>query len=172
MGMQMNQMRPFGQPRSAVHEQLIGKLLAYGDQAAVLGEHEVWSNVEYLKVAILDALDEARAIDAGRKRGVPMGPLYGIPVLLKDNIDTQDMPTTAGSVALEGSIPPRDAFITTKLRAAGAIILGKTNLSEWANFRGKRSISGWSSRGGLTRNPYALDRSACGSSSGSAAAVR
>jgi amidase len=100
------------------------------------------------------------------------GPLHGIPILIKDNIDTHDkMQTTAGSLALEGNIAARDAFIVERLRKAGALILGKTNLSEWANFRGKKSTSGWSSRGGLTRNPYALDRSACGSSSGSGAAV-
>ena len=100
------------------------------------------------------------------------GQLHGIPILLKDNIDTGDeMQTTAGSLALEGSRAARDAGLVKKLRAAGALILGKANLSEWANFRGRRSISGWSSRGGLTRNPYALDRTACGSSSGSAAAV-
>jgi len=98
--------------------------------------------------------------------------LHGIPLLIKDNIDTHDrMQTTAGSLALEGHIAPRDAFIVKKLRSAGAVILGKTNLSEWANMRGKRSVSGWSSRGGLTRNPYALDRSACGSSTGSGVAV-
>ena len=119
-----------------------------------------------------DALAIADALDAERKAGRTRGPLHGIPILIKDNIDTHDrMQTTAGSLALEGSIAPRDAFIVKRLRAAGAVILGKTNLSEWANFRGKRSVSGWSSRGGLTRNPYALDRSACGSSSGAGAAV-
>lgn len=119
-----------------------------------------------------DALAIAAALDAERRAGRTRGPLHGIPILIKDNIDTHDrMQTTAGSLALTGSIAPRDAFIVKRLRAAGAVILGKTNLSEWANFRGKRSVSGWSSRGGLTRNPYALDRSACGSSSGSGAAV-
>ena len=98
--------------------------------------------------------------------------LWGIPILLKANIDTGDrMPTTAGSLALLGAPAPRDATVAAKLREAGAVILGKTNLSEWANFRSSRSTSGWSGRGGLTRNPYVLDRSACGSSSGSAAAV-
>lgn len=117
-------------------------------------------------LAIADRLDEERC--AGKVRG----PLHGIPILLKDNIDTHDqMQTTAGSLALEGSIAPKDAYLVKKLRKAGAVILGKTNLSEWANFRGQNSISGWSSRGGLTRNPYVLDRSACGSSSGSGAAV-
>jgi len=119
-----------------------------------------------------DALAVADARDQERKVGQTRGPLHGIPILVKDNIDTHDrMQTTAGSLALEGSMARRDAFIVKRLRAAGAVILGKTNLSEWANFRGKHSVSGWSSRGGLTRNPYALDRSACGSSSGSGAAV-
>ncbi len=119
-----------------------------------------------------DALVIAETLDAERRAGKVRGPLHGIPVLLKDNIDTFDrMSTTAGSLALEGSIALQDAFLVERLRAAGVLILGKTNLSEWANFRGKRSTSGWSSRGGLTRNPYALDRTACGSSSGSAAAV-
>lgn len=119
-----------------------------------------------------NSLEMASALDAERKKGKVRGALHGIPVLLKDNIDTRDnMQTTAGSLALEGNYAARDAFIVKQLRKAGAVILGKTNLSEWANFRGKRSISGWSSRGGLTRNPYALDRSACGSSSGSGAAI-
>ena len=119
-----------------------------------------------------DAPAIAAALDKERKAGKARGPLHGIPILLKDNIDTRDrMQTTAGSLALEGESSPRDAFIVKRLRAAGAVILGKTNLSEWANFRGRRSVSGWSSRGGLTKNPYALDRSACGSSSGSGAAV-
>ncbi len=119
-----------------------------------------------------DVLEIADRLDEERKTGKVHGPLHGIPILIKDNIATKDrMQTTAGSLALEGSIVPRDAYLVKKLRKAGAIILGKTNLSEWANFRGKNSVSGWSSRGGLTRNPYALDRSACGSSSGSGAAV-
>jgi amidase len=119
-----------------------------------------------------DALTIASSLDDERRGGKTRGPLHGIPILIKDNIDTHDrMQTTSGSLALEGHIAPRDAFIVKKLRSAGAVILGKTNLSEWANFRGKHSASGWSSRGGLTRNPYALDRSACGSSSGSGAAV-
>jgi len=119
-----------------------------------------------------DALVIADTLDEERKKGKMRGPLHGIPVLLKDNIDTHDrMQTTAGSLALEGNIAAKDAFIVKQLRKSGALILGKTNLSEWANFRGKRSVSGWSSRGGLTRNPYALDRSACGSSSGSGAAI-
>ena len=119
-----------------------------------------------------DALEIADTLDAERKAGKIRGPLHGIPILIKDNIDTADrMQTTAGSLALEGHMAAKDAFIVKQLRKAGALILGKTNLSEWANFRGKRSVSGWSSRGGLTRNPYALDRTACGSSSGSGAAV-
>jgi amidase len=119
-----------------------------------------------------DALEIADALDAERKAGKIRGALHGIPILIKDNIDTHDrMQTTAGSLALEGNISAKDAFIVKQLRKVGALILGKTNLSEWANFRGKRSVSGWSSRGGLTRNPHALDRSASGSSSGSGAAV-
>lgn len=119
-----------------------------------------------------DAPAIADALDAERKTKGPRGPLHGIPVLIKDNIDTADrMSTTAGSLALEGSIAQRDAFIVQRLRDAGAVILGKTNLSEWANFRSTRSTSGWSGRGGLTRNPYALDRNPCGSSSGSGVAV-
>ncbi len=119
-----------------------------------------------------DALAIAQALDKERKAKGPRGPLHGIPMLLKDNLDTHDrMTTTAGSLALKGSIPPRDAFVVRKLREAGAVILGKTNLSEWANFRSSHSTSGWSGRGGQTRNPYALDRNPSGSSSGSAVAV-
>lgn len=119
-----------------------------------------------------DAHGIADALDRERKAGRTRGPLHGIPILLKDNIDTADrMMTTAGSLALVGSSSPRDAFIVERLRAAGAVILGKTNLSEWANFRSTHSTSGWSGRGGQTRNPYALDRNPCGSSSGSGAAV-
>jgi amidase len=118
------------------------------------------------------ALEIAAERDRERKAGALRGPLHGIPVLLKDNIATRDrMSTSAGSLALEGIPVPRDAFLVTRLRDAGAVVLGKTNLSEWANFRSTRSSSGWSARGGLTRNPYALDRSASGSSSGSAVAV-
>jgi amidase len=119
-----------------------------------------------------DALSIAAALDAERKAKGPRGPLHGIPVLIKDNIDTADrMMTTAGSLALLGSVAAQDSVVAQRLRAAGAVILGKTNLSEWANFRSSHSTSGWSGRGGLTRNPYALDRNACGSSSGSGAAV-
>jgi len=119
-----------------------------------------------------DALAIAAALDRERRARGPRGPLHGIPVLLKDNIATHDrMSTTAGSLALAGSVAPRDALVAARLREAGAVILGKTNLSEWANFRGERSTSGWSARGGQTRNPYALDRDPSGSSSGSAVAV-
>lgn len=119
-----------------------------------------------------DALQIADALDQERKiRGV-RGPLHGVPILLKDNIDTGDrMNTTAGSLALLGSRPAHDAFVAAQLRKAGAVILGKTNLSEWANIRSGHSTSGWSGRGGLTRNPYALDRNPCGSSSGTGAGV-
>ena len=119
-----------------------------------------------------DARSIAETLDTERKAGKVRGPLHGIPVLLKDNIDTADrMTTTAGSYALEGSIPLRDAFIAQRLREAGAVLLGKANLSEWANFRSTRSSSGWSGRGGQAKNPYVLDRNPCGSSSGSAGAV-
>lgn len=119
-----------------------------------------------------DALTIARELDRERKAGKVRGPLHGIPVLIKDNIATADkMQTTAGSLALQGARANKDAFIVTKLREAGAVIIGKTNLSEWANFRSTRSTSGWSSRGGLTKNPYALDRNTSGSSSGSGAAA-
>ena len=119
-----------------------------------------------------DAINIARERDRERKVGKIRGPLHGIPILIKDNIATMDaMQTTAGSLALVGAKAPRDAFIVTRLREAGAVVLGKTNLSEWANFRSTRSTSGWSSRGGLTKNPYALDRNTSGSSSGSAAAM-
>ena len=119
-----------------------------------------------------DAVKIAADLDAERKAKGPRGPLHGIPVVLKDVVDTADrMHTTAGSLALMGSIPPLDAFIVERLRAAGAVILGKTNLSEWSYARSTRASSGWSARGGLTVNPYALDRSANGSSSGTAVAI-
>jgi len=119
-----------------------------------------------------DALADANALDAERAATGARGPLHGIPILIKDNIETQEpLPTTAGSLALLANVSGRDAPVVSRLRAAGAVILGKTNLSEWANMRGSRSVSGWSAVGGLTRNPYALDRSPCGSSSGSGAAV-
>ncbi len=119
-----------------------------------------------------DALKIAEELDNELKEKGPRGPLHGIPILIKDNIDTFDrMQTTAGSMALIGSRPPRDSFVVQQLRSAGALILGKTNLSEWANIRSTHSTSGWSGRGGLTKNPYALDRNTSGSSSGSGAAV-
>ena len=119
-----------------------------------------------------EALEIAEALDRERKAKRIRSPLHGIPVLVKDNIDTHDrMKTSAGSLALENSIAARDAGLVTKLRDAGVVILGKTNLSEWSNFRSNRSTSGWSGRGGLTRNPYALNRNPSGSSAGSAAAV-
>ena len=119
-----------------------------------------------------DALTAAEQLDRERTARGARGPLHGIPVLLKDNIDTADrMTTTAGSLALEGSVPPHDSHVAERLRAAGAILLAKANMSEWANIRSTRSTSGWSARGGQCRNPYLLDRNPCGSSSGSAAAV-
>jgi amidase len=118
-----------------------------------------------------DVLAIAEASDKERKQKGLQGPLHGIPVLIKDNIDTADkMMTTAGSLALMGSKPPKDSMVAQKLREAGAVIIGKTNLSEWANIRSRHSTSGWSGRGGQTKNPYALDRNPCGSSSGSGAA--
>jgi amidase len=119
-----------------------------------------------------DALAIAASLDRERAAGRVRGPMHGIPVLIKDNVDTADrMRTSAGSLALAESIAARDAHIVRRLREAGAVLLGKTNLSEWANFRSTRSTSGWSGRGGLTRNPYALDRNCCGSSSGTGAAI-
>ena len=126
--------------------------------------------------AIIELNPEAESIAEGldreRKAKGPRGPMHGIPVLVKDNIATADrMMTTAGSLALLGSKPPKDSFVAQKLRAAGAVILGKTNLSEWANIRSSHSVSGWSGRGGLTKNPYALDRNPCGSSSGTGSGI-
>jgi amidase len=126
--------------------------------------------------AVIEVNPEAPAIadtlDAERKAGKTRGPLHGIPILVKDNIASRDrMQTTAGSLALVGSVPPEDAFLVRRLREEGAVLLGKTNLSEWANFRSSRSTSGWSGRGGQTKNPYALDRNPCGSSSGSGVAA-
>ena len=119
-----------------------------------------------------DAIAIAEALDAERAAGELRGPLHGIPVVIKDNIDTNDrMTTTAGSLALEGSVPPRDSYLVERLRQAGAIVLAKANLSEWANYRGARSTSGWSARGGQCRNPYALDRTPWGSSAGSGVAA-
>ncbi|MEY2853756.1 MAG: hypothetical protein RL030_888 [Pseudomonadota bacterium] len=125
--------------------------------------------------AIIDlnpaALADAGALDAERQAGRLRGPLHGLPILLKDNIDVAGMINSAGSLALAENRPVEDAALVTRLRAAGAVILGRTNLSEWANFRSTRSSSGWSSRGGQTKNPYALDRNPCGSSSGTGAAI-
>lgn len=118
-----------------------------------------------------EALKEADSLDAERKAGKIRGPLHGLVVLLKDNIDARGMANSAGSLALADNRPQQDAFIVARLRAAGVVILGKTNLSEWANFRSTRSTSGWSSRGGQTRNPYVLDRNPCGSSAGTGAAI-
>ncbi|MFC1525386.1 amidase [Candidatus Latescibacterota bacterium] len=119
-----------------------------------------------------EALDIAQSLDRERREGGVRGPLHGIPIVLKDNIDTADqMQTSAGSLALVGSTPSRDSAVAARLRQAGAVLLAKANLSEWANFRSTRSTSGWSARGGQTRNPYVLDRNPCGSSSGSAVAT-
>ncbi|MEO8051839.1 MAG: amidase [Acidobacteriota bacterium] len=118
-----------------------------------------------------DALKMAAELDRERQAKGSRGPLHGVPVLVKDNIDTANMNTTAGSLALLGAPAPKTAFLVTRLRAAGAVLLGKTNLSEWANFRGEHSTSGWSGRGGQTKNPYALNRNPSGSSSGSGAAA-
>ncbi|MGB2605206.1 MAG: amidase family protein, partial [Candidatus Sulfotelmatobacter sp.] len=119
-----------------------------------------------------DALSIADSLDLERKAKGPRGPMHGIPVLIKDNIDTADkMMTTAGSLALIGSRPSQDSYVAQKLRTAGAVILGKTNLSEWANMRSSHSTSGWSGRGGLTKNPYVLDRNPCGSSSGTGSGI-
>src|SRR5687768_2616556 len=117
------------------------------------------------------AEDEARALDAERKAGKVRGPLHGIPVLIKDNIDVAGMVNSAGSLAMAEHRPKSDAFVVARLRDAGAVILGKANLSEWANFRSTRSTSGWSSRGGQTKNPYVLARNPCGSSSGTGTAI-
>jgi amidase len=147
----------------AIAERFLGRIAAIDKKGpAVNSVIEV--NPDALKIA--DALDEERKTKGAR------GPLHGIPVLIKDNIDTADkMATTAGSLALVGAKPPKDAFLVERLRKAGVVLLGKTNLSEWANIRSSPSTSGWSGRGGQTRNPYVLDRNPSGSSSGSAAAV-
>lgn len=117
------------------------------------------------------AIELAKELDKERKEGKSRGPLHGIPVILKDNIDTYDMPTTAGAAALRNSYPIKDSYITQQLKKSGAIIIAKANLSEWANFRGDMSSSGWSGVGGQTKNPYVLDRNPCGSSAGSGAAI-
>ena len=147
----------------AITQQYLGRIASLDRQGPTL-RHVIETNP--------DALAIADALDAERRAGHMRGPLHGVPVLVKDNIDSADrMTTTAGSIALEGNTPARDAHVVALLRAAGAIVLGKTNLSEWANFRSTHSSSGWSGRGGQGRNPYALDRTPSGSSSGSAGAV-
>jgi len=153
-----------------------GELSAHALTAAYLGRIDDIDKSGPRLNSVIEVNPEALAIaeelDKERKQKGPRGPMHGIPVLIKDNIDTADrMQTTAGSLALVGSRPAQDSAVARKLRDAGAIILGKTNLSEWANIRSSHSTSGWSGRGGLTRNPYALDRNACGSSSGSGAAT-
>lgn len=183
--LRMDRAAPQTAPAFALEEKTIGELQA----GLSRGEYTARSLVEQYLARIEsmdhrgpalhhvietnpDALAIADALDAERRSGRPRGPLHGIPVLVKDNIDTADrMTTTAGSLALEGSRPARDAFVAERLRAAGAVILGKTNLSEWANFRSTHASSGWSGRGGQARNPYALDRTPSGSSSGSGGAV-
>lgn len=172
-------------PPFAFEEATIGEL-----QAAMTAGRETSEGIVGAYLARIDALDRrgpelravivvnpdalaiARALDVERRTKGPRGPLHGIPILLKDNIDTGDrMPTTAGSLALEGLTRERDAFIAERLRAAGAVLLGKTNLSEWANIRSTKSSSGWSAVGGQAKNPYILDRSPCGSSSGTGVAI-
>ncbi|HUC84821.1 MAG TPA: amidase [Candidatus Acidoferrales bacterium] len=176
---------PFRRRRSELDEVTIGRLqdgLAAGHFSAASLTKEYLARIHQLDRsgpslnAVIelnpDAVSIAHALDRERKIRGPRGPWHGIPILIKDNIGTHDrMSTTAGSLALAGSIPLRDAFLVERLRAAGAVILGKTNLSEWANFRSTHSTSGWSGRGGQTRNPYVLDRNPSGSSSGSAVAV-
>ena len=177
------------QPESVLWAPVLGRSLA--DLGHDLADGKITSEqlvIAYLaRIAAIDtsgpnlravialnphALEDARALDAERKAKGPRGKLHGLPILIKDNIETaDDMPTTAGSLALKDNFAGRDAPVVARLRAAGAIILGKTNLSEWANMRSVRSVSGWSGVGGLTKNPYSPDRSPCGSSSGSGAAV-
>ncbi len=172
-------------PRYDVEEKTIAELQADMTSGAVTAEQLVQAYLD--RIASVDAagpglnavlslnpnaLADARALDQERAQGHVRGPLHGVPILIKDNIETLDpIATTAGSLALAQNVTNRDAPVVARLRAAGAIILGKTNLSEWANIRSSDSTSGWSAAGGLTRNPYALDRSACGSSSGSGAAA-
>ncbi|MEE4639624.1 MAG: amidase [Wenzhouxiangella sp.] len=158
-------------------EQLHHQLVAQQISAEALTTHFLGRietlDADLASVLAIDptALDQARALDALLAGGSEPGALHGIPILLKDNIETRDQPTTAGSLALADNHTGRDAPLVARLREAGAVILGKTNLSEWANFRGERSSSGWSTLGGQTRNPYDLTRTPCGSSSGSGAAV-
>lgn len=142
---------------------------AEANVAAALARIEALNpQVNAVLAVVPGVVDEARAMD---RRRMVRGPLYGVPVLIKDNIDVKGLPTTAGSLALKDNMTGRDAPLISRLRGVGAVILGKTNLSEWANFRGDHSISGWSGVGGQVRNPHALDRTPCGSSSGSGAAV-
>jgi len=153
-----------------------GRLSARGITQAYLGRIQAMDRQGPTLRAVIetnpDALQIAGQLDEERRQGRVRGPLHGIPVIVKDNIDTHDkMQTTAGSLALEGNLAERDAFLVERLRAAGAVILAKANLSEWANFRSTRSSSGWSGRGRQCKNPYVLDRNPSGSSSGSAAAV-
>src|SRR5438034_10319975 len=144
----------------------------YLERIAALDQNGTDGGVNSIIELNPDALAIAQQADDLRKQGNVLGPLYGIPVLIKDNIDTHDkMQTTAGSFALFGTPAPKDSTVAANLRGGGAVILGKTNLSEWANFRSFESTSGWSGRGGQCNNPYALDRHPCGSSSGSGAAV-
>jgi amidase len=151
---------------------LTEKYLARIDEIDTPGKDKLGPALNAVIQVNPDALTIADALDQEHKSKGPRGPLHGIPVLIKDNIDTADrMMTTAGSLALVGSKPPKDSFVAQKLRAAGAVILGKTNLSEWANIRSSHSTSGWSGRGGLTKNPYSLDRNPCGSSSGTGAGI-
>lgn len=172
-------------PRYDVEEKSIAQLQGDMTSGAVTSEQLVQAYLD--RIARIDeagprlnavlslnpnALADARALDRERAQGRVRGPLHGVPILIKDNIETADpIPTTAGSLALAQNLTQRDAPVVARLRAAGAVILGKTNLSEWANIRASDSTSGWSAIGGLTRNPYALDRSACGSSSGSGVAA-
>ena len=176
---------PPRRPAPAAAERSIAELAA--DLAAGRTSSEALTRAYFLRIRRIDragpalhsvialnpdALAQARALDAERRAGRVRGPLHGVPILLKDNVETRDrMATTAGSLALAANVTGRDAPVAARLRAAGAVILGKTNLSEWANIRSARSISGWSGTGGLVRNPYALDRNSCGSSSGTGAAV-
>jgi amidase len=174
---------------AAPHEELLGKSIAELrrelDAGTLTSEALVRAYLERIEAidrsgpeirSVLavnpDALSQARTLDAERKQRRLRGSLHGIPILIKDNVESTDpLPTTAGSLALANNVTKRDAPIVANLRAAGAIILGKTNLSEWANFRSEQSISGWSGLGGLTKNPHVLDRSPCGSSAGSGAAI-
>ncbi len=172
-------------PGSKIKKMIMGDSIAELQSAMNRGEISAESLTRYLLDQIEvhneelravirinpEALDVARALDVERASGNIRGPLQGIPILIKDNIETREMPTTAGSLALKDNYTGRDATVVARLRAAGAIILGKTNLSEWANFRSERSSSGWSAIGGQTRNPHDKSRSPCGSSSGSGSAV-